>query len=173
MRWLFDGRLSWAVVWLPEVLRESREDFSDHLAMVREKILLGEDVPGLEHPDFLAPVSFGLHLRESREVCPEDGEDVAAPVLGVNDREVILRQGHTELLLQLPNGATFGRLRLVAPAAGQLPEDRCRLLGVPNERDSLGCDEENCDCVSLRQGTPPFLGLWKKRLPHESRGRPL
>ena len=149
MRWLFDGRLSWAVVWLPEVSRERREDFSHHLAVVRKKILLGKDVSGREHPDFLALVSLGLHLRKGREVCPEDGEDVAALVLGVDDREVILRQGHTDLLFQLPNGATLGRLRCLAPAAGQLPEDWSRFLGVPNERDSLWGDEENCDCVSF------------------------
>ena len=149
MRWLFDGRLSWAVVRLPEVSRESREDFPHHLAMVWEKILLGEDVPGCEHSDFLALVSLRLHLREGREVCPEDGEDVAALVLGVDDRKVILRQRHTELLFQLPNSATLGRLRGLAPAAGQLPENWRRLLGVPNEWDTLWGDEENCDCVSL------------------------
>ena len=121
MRWLFDERHSWAVVRLPEVSRESRENLSDHLAVIREKILLGKDVTRLEHPDLLAPVPLRLHLREGREARPEDGEDVIAPVLGVDDCEVVLRQGHTELLLQLPNGATFGRLRLVAPAAGQLP----------------------------------------------------
>lgn len=149
MRWLFGGQLSWAGIRLPEVSRKSREDLFHHLAVVREEILLGEDLAGFEHTDLLAPVSLGLHPRKGREVRPEDGEDVAALVLGIDDREVVLQQGHAELLFQLSNGATLGRLRLVAPAAGQLPENGCRFLGVPNERDTLRSDQENCDCVSF------------------------
>ena len=154
------GRHSWAVVRLPrETLRESREDSSDHLAMVREEALLGKEILGCEHSDLFALVPLGLHLRESRETRPEDGEDVVALVQGVHDREVALRQGHADLLLQLPNGATLGRLRdaFLAPTAGQLPEDRGGLLGVTDDRDALGRNEQNGNGVSFDQGTPP---LW-------------